>query len=126
MTPRLLKGFTVTLDRLVYDPTIVTTQEKPYTFVYFITIHNQSDCALTVKGRKWVVRELETGEVMALEADGVVGCFPYLKPGEFFSYNSCHACAGHAVAEGAYLAITDEGKAVMAKIPSFKLVPLLG
>ena len=121
--PSSLAGFTVTLDRLVYDPTIVTELEKPHTFVYFITIHNQSNCALTIKGRKWVVRELETGEVMALEGDGVVGCFPYLKPGEIFSYNSCHASAGHAVAKGAYLAITDAGTAVIAKIPSFELVP---
>ena len=121
--PRLLPGFTVTLDRLVYDPTVVASFEKPYTFVYFITIHNQSDRALTVKGRKWIVREVSTGEVMALEGDGVVGCFPYLEPGGIFSYNSCHTIAGRAVAEGAYLAMTDEGEAVIAKIPSFELVP---
>ena len=121
--PLLLPGFTVTLDRLVYDPTIVASFEKPYTFVYFITIHNQSDRALTVKGRKWIVKEVATGQVMALEGDGVIGCFPYLKEGEIFSYNSCHTTAGLAVAEGAYLAVTDKGEAVIAKIPAFELAP---
>ena len=120
--PKLLHGFTATLDRLVYDPEQAAFSEKPHLFVYFITIHNESDQALTVKGRKWIVREA-SGEVMALEGDGVVGKFPHLKPGEKFSYNSCHTTKGAAVAEGAYLAVTDVGEAVLALIPKFDLVP---
>ncbi|MCF7729286.1 MAG: ApaG domain [Chthoniobacterales bacterium] len=120
--PRLLPGFTATLDRLFYDPERGATLEKPHLFIYFITIHNKSDQALTVKGRKWVVREAN-GEVMALEGEGVVGSFPHLKPGEKFSYNSCHTTHGAAIAEGSYLGLTDLGEAVIAPIPSFELVP---
>ncbi|MBM3857964.1 MAG: ApaG domain [Verrucomicrobia bacterium] len=121
-TPRLLDGFTVEINRVIYDPLLERPLGKPHAFVYFITIHNNSDQALTVKGRKWVVRE-EGGHVTVLEGEGVVGEFPYLLPGEHFSYNSYHVTAGPAVAQGAYLAVTDEREAVMALIPEFELVP---
>ena len=75
-----------------------------------------------MKGRKWVVRA-ESGEVTAVEGDGVVGCFPRLEPGEEFSYNSYHTTAGRAIAEGSYLALTEEGNVVLAKIPAFHLIP---
>ncbi|HLB34122.1 MAG: magnesium transporter [Verrucomicrobia bacterium RIFCSPHIGHO2_12_FULL_41_10] len=120
MKPRLLKGFTATVDHVIYYPELISSSDRPYSFIYFITIHNKSDVALTVKGRKWIVRE-EGGQVIVVEGDGVVGSFPYLEPGESFSYNSCHKVGGCAMAEGAYLAITDEGTAVIAKIPPFEL-----
>lgn len=117
-----LSGFTVTLDKVAYDPTLTATTDKPYLFVYYITIHNNSSQTLTLKGRKWVVQEA-SGEVVALEGDGVVGCFPCLAPGEKFSYNSCHAVGGQSVAEGAYLAVTEKGAPVLAKIPRFEMIP---
>lgn len=122
-TPRLLEGFSVEINRVIYDPLLETPLGKPHAFVYFITIHNKSSQALTVKGRKWVVREDE-GDITVLEGEGVVGEFPYLLPGENFSYNSYHVTAGPAVAEGAYLAVTDEGEAVVALIPEFALIPI--
>lgn len=110
------------MDQVVFSPDLPASPEQPYPFVYFITIHNQSDQTLTVKGRKWVVRA-EDGTTSAMEGDGVVGCFPRLEPGEHFSYNSYHTTAGRAVAEGAYLGLTEEGKVVIARIPPFELIP---
>lgn len=121
--PRLLPGFTVEIHRVVYDRTLEVPVEKPHAFVYFITIHNKSKEALTVKGRKWVVRE-EGGDVTVLEGEGVVGKLPYLLPNTYFSYHSYHVTAGPAVAQGAYLGLTDSGKAVIAKIPQFELLPI--
>ncbi len=121
-TPRLLDGFMVEVNRVIYDPLLETPLGKPHAFVYFITIHNKSDQTLTVKGRKWVVRE-EGGDVTVLEGEGVIGEFPCLLPGEHFSYNSYHVTAGPAVAQGAYLGVTDEGEAVFATIPPFELIP---
>jgi len=121
-TPRLLEGFSVKINGVTEDPDLERPLSKPYAFVYFITIHNNSDQALIVKGRKWVVRE-EGGDVAVMEGEGVVGEFPYLLAGEKFSYNSYHVTAGRAVAEGAYLAVTDEGEAVIAMIPEFELIP---
>jgi ApaG protein len=119
---KTLEGFTVKINGVTEDPDLERPLSKPYAFVYFITIHNNSNQALTVKGRKWVVREDE-GDITVLEGEGVVGEFPYLLPGEKFSYNSYHVTAGPAVAEGAYLAVTDGGEAVIAKIPEFELNP---
>jgi ApaG protein len=122
MQPRLLEGFGATVDRVVHAPDLPASPEQPHPFVYFITIRNESDRTVTVKGRKWVVRA-EDGHVTAVEGDGVVGCFPRLEPGEQFSYNSYHTTAGRAVAEGSYLAVTEDGEAVMALIPPFDLIP---
>ncbi len=122
MQPELLPGFEATVERVEYDPELPASPEQPHPFVYYITIRNGSDRTLTVKGRKWVVRA-ENGEITAVEGDGVVGCFPRLEPGEEFSYNSYHTTAGRALAEGAYLAVTEEGEAVLARIPPFQLIP---
>ena len=122
MQPELLPGFEATVERVEYDPELPASPEQPHPFVYYITIRNGSDRTLTVKGRKWVVRA-ESGEITAVEGDGVVGCFPRLEPGEEFSYNSYHTTAGRALAEGAYLAVTEEGEAVLARIPPFQLIP---
>ena len=124
MTPQLLSGFEAIVDRVVYNPDLPASPDQPHPFIYYITICNQSDQTLTVKGRKWVVHG-EEGQVTAVEGDGVVGCFPRLEPGESFSYNSYHTTAGRAVAEGAYLAMTEAGEAVIAKIPQFALIPPL-
>ena len=122
MQPHLLHGFEATVDRVVFDPGLPATPDQPFPFVYYITIRNGSDRTLTVKGRKWVVRGAD-GKTNAMEGDGVVGCSPKLEPGETFSYNSYHTTAGRAVAEGAYLGITEEGEPVIARIPSFELIP---
>jgi len=122
MRPELLNGFVATVDRVVHAPDLPASPDQPFPFVYHITIRNGSDRTVTVKGRKWVVRG-EDGTTMAMEGDGVVGCFPRLEPGEEFSYNSYHTTAGRAVAEGAYLAVTEEGEAVMARIPQFGMIP---
>ncbi len=122
MKPILLSGFEATVDHVVYSPDLPASPDQPHPFVYYITIRNGSDRTVTVKGRKWVVRG-EDGKTLAMEGDGVVGCFPRLEPGEHFSYNSYHTTAGRAVAEGAYLGITEEGEAVMARIPPFALIP---
>ena len=122
MRAELLQGFEAIVDRVVYDPELPASPDQPHPFVYHITIRNGSDRTLSVKGRKWVVRA-ESGEITAVEGDGVVGCYPRLEPGEEFSYNSYHTTAGRAVAEGAYLAVTEEGDVVLAKIPAFQLIP---
>ena len=79
-----LEGLRVTVDRVVYQPDVETPVERPHCFVYFITIHNDSDVTVTIKGRKWVVSN-ERGEITAVEGDGVVGQFPEIAPGDHFT-----------------------------------------
>lgn len=121
MKLRELPGLTVAVTEVVHAADLDGPAGKPYVFVYFITIANESDQTVTIKGRKWVVREAN-GDTLAVEGDGVVGEFPRLEPGEEFRYNSSHAVGYDAIAEGAYLGLTDSGEAVFTRIPKFKLI----
>src|SRR5690606_20849347 len=96
-----LPGLEVCIDDLVYfdDPNLPA--ETPHGFIYYITIRNDSDRAVTFTRRKWVLREVD-GEQTVIEGDRIVGETPTLEPGQTFSYNSYHVTARHAVAEGSF------------------------
>jgi ApaG protein len=111
----------VTVDRVVFAPHLDAPPERPYPFVYFITIHNESDKTVTIKGRKWVVTDSQN-QTVVVEGEGVVGKFPTLSPGESFSYNSYHVTASDSVATGSFLALTEDNVPVFARIPPFALV----
>jgi ApaG protein len=119
LEPKELK---VTVDRVVYQARVPTAPpDRPHCFIYFISIHNETDQSVTIKGRKWVVTN-ERGEITAVEGDGVVGQFPTIEPGEKFSYNSFHLLDTRtAVAEGSYLGIDGLGRKVLTRIPQFKM-----
>lgn len=120
--PIELQGLRVTVDRVVFHPEAKAPAERPYCFVYFVTIHNESDVTVTIKGRKWVVRA-DDGEVTVVEGEGVVGQSPLLNPGEDFSYNSFHLLRTRsAQAEGAYFGVDGNGRRVVTRIPSFSMV----
>jgi ApaG protein len=116
--PRQLR---VTVDRVVFNSQVATPADRPYCFVYFISIHNDTDAAVTIKGRKWVVTN-SRGEITAVEGDGVVGEHPVIEPGQKFSYNSFHLLdTKSAVAEGSYLGIDARGRKVITRIPKFRM-----
>ncbi|MDB6037611.1 MAG: ApaG domain protein [Verrucomicrobiales bacterium] len=116
------EGLRVSVDRVMYQPHVATPPDRPHCFVYFITIHNDTQGPITIKGRKWVVTN-DRGEITAVEGDGVVGQFPEIAPGDEFTYNSFHLLdSGSAVAEGSYLGVDAEGKKVVTRIPKFKMV----
>lgn len=119
--PEELNGLRVIIDRVVHMPNAPTDPGRPHAFAYFITIQNDSKETVTIKGRKWVIRN-DASEVTAVEGDGVVGEFPRLEPGEHFSYNSYHVNNTTACwAEGAYLGMTEDGRKVMTRIPKFEM-----
>jgi ApaG protein len=121
-----LPGLRVTLDSLIYRFEEVTSPERPHCFIYFITIHNDSDIPVTIRGRKWVVKNGD-GEVLVVEGDGVVGKTPRIAPGESFSYNSCHLLdTEEGVAEGAYFGIDESGRRIMTRIPTFRMIVVRG
>jgi ApaG protein len=121
-TPVELDGLRVTLDKLVYQRlTPEQSPDKPHSFIYYLSIHNDSDVTVTIRGRKWVVTH-DDGTQLTVEGDGVVGEFPEIPPGGKFSYHSRHVIATRtAVAEGAYLGVDENGRRVLARIPKFKL-----
>ena len=115
-----LEGLSVSIDDVVYMPTLDAPEDKPHPFVYFITITNKSTERIRITARKWIVRE-QNGEIVVVEGDGVVGQTPELNPGETFSYNSYHVIADEALVKGAFFGITDMGSRIRATIPDFKL-----
>jgi ApaG protein len=116
-----LPGLRVTVDRVIHHRDAQTPPDRPHCFAYFITIHNDSDVAVTIKGRKWVVKNAR-GEITAVEGDGVVGQFPKIEPGKSFSYNSFHLNdTTTAVAEGSYIGMDERGRKVLTRIPKFKM-----
>ena len=121
MPPLPLPGLRVTLDNLVYQDFAAQQPHKPHCFIYFITIHNDSDRPVTIQRRKWVVLE-EGGQTLVVEGDGVVGKKPTIQPGESFSYNSFHLTASRvSSAKGSYLAEDADGAPVVALIPEFTM-----
>jgi ApaG protein len=116
-----LPGLCATLDRLVYRDVSEESPDRPHSFVYFITIHNGSDQAVTIRRRKWVIAN-DDGSTTVVEGDGVVGQTPTLDPGAEFSYNSHHLISTrHATVEGSYLGVTTQGDRVLVRIPCFEL-----
>ena len=116
-----LEGLSVAVDRVVYQSDMVTPEDRPHCFAYFITIRNSSDITVTIKGRKWVVNEAD-GNKTVVEGDGVVGMFPELEPGESFDYHSFHLFSGDwAVATGSYIGVDANGRSVITRIPEFRM-----
>ena len=105
-----------------YEPEANTPPDRPHCFVYFISIHNDTDRPITIKGRKWVVTS-SRGDVTAVEGDGVVGEFPLIEPGEKYTYNSYHLLdSPSAEAEGSYIGVDGKGRKVLTRIPRFKMI----
>ena len=116
-----LEGLEVVVDRVVYQPDMATPEDRPHCFAYFITIQNDSDITVTIKGRKWVVNEAD-GNKTVVEGDGVVGMFPELAPGESFDYHSFHLFSGGwAVATGSYFGVDENGRSLITRIPEFRM-----
>ena len=116
--PSELPGVEVSVDDVMYMPSLDAPAERPFPFVYFITIRNLSKITVTIKARKWVVKQ-QTGEIMVVEGDGVVGQFPRLEPGGEFTYNSCHTISQDSEATGAYFAEGDDQRQYFVRIPAF-------
>ena len=110
----------MTVDRVTFMPHLDAPTDRPFPFVYFITIHNDSDETVTITGRKWVVTDAR-GDTVVVEGDGVVGTVPRLETGEHFAYNSYHTIGADSVAEGAFIGVTDEGTPVLVRIPQFEM-----
>ena len=116
-----LEGLSVVVDDVIYMPSLDHPDDRPHPFVYFINIKNESNERVRIRGRKWLVREDQTDEVVVVEGDGVVGQMPELGPGEEFSYNSYHVARSNGHAEGSFFGQTDTGRNVFVRIPPFKL-----
>jgi ApaG protein len=115
-----LPGLEVEVKDVVYMPSLEAPSDRPHPFVYVITVMNRAHEAVTIRARKWVVDGVD-GQMMVVEAEGVVGQKPRLEPGESFTYNSYHAIAVDSMADGAFFCETDSGERVFVRIPRFRM-----
>jgi ApaG protein len=118
---RELQGWNVEVLEVRFMPELDAPPEKPYPFLYTLRIWNESSEVVTLRGRKWVVRE-ESGETIVVEGEGVVGEMPIFEEGGEFTYSSYHVVAESATVNGAYFGETDKGEAVFTCIPEFRLL----
>lgn len=116
-----LTGLNATVDDVIYMPSLQAPDDRPHPFVYFITISNQSDETVTIRGRKWIISQAASNQKTVVEGEGVVNQSPRLAPGEDFSYNSYHVIQSDSSASGAFFATTDDGRIVFARIPEFDM-----
>lgn len=115
-----LPGLRVELDKLVYHHGADLPPDQPHAFIYYLTIHNDSERTVTLLGRKWVI-ENDDGTHLVVEGDKIVGETPTLAPGRSFSYNSYHVGSGNARAHGSFHGLDEQGRRVFVRIPAFDM-----
>ncbi len=116
-----IEGLGVHLDKVIYryDPENAP-EGRPHLFIYFVTIRNYSDRAVTLVGRRWVLT-CRDGHTMVVEGEGVVGEKPRLRPGESYSISSFHMVSASAVAQGSFHGVDSSGRHIVIRIPAFPL-----
>ncbi|MBL8022150.1 MAG: Co2+/Mg2+ efflux protein ApaG [Leptospirales bacterium] len=105
-----------------YIPERSNPLEPLYFFAYNITITNEGDTNARLRSRYWHITDA-AGRVQEVRGAGVVGEYPYLKPGESYNYTSfCPLPTNYGFMKGHYVMETDEGETFEADIPAFALV----
>jgi ApaG protein len=118
--PLELPGLRVELDKLVYHHGGSLPPDQPHTFVYYLTIHNDSSRTVTLLGRKWVIEHAD-GTSLVVEGDKIVGETPTLAPGGHFSYNSYHVTGCNGRVSGSFHGLDDQGRRIYVRIPAFDM-----
>ena len=107
-------------------PSFLTEQSQPdqnrWVWSYRITIVNESDEAVQLLDRHWIITE-ESGEIQEVRGEGVIGQQPVLSPGEEFSYESfCPLATEFGFMRGSYGMIKGDGTRFDATIAPFVLL----
>jgi len=119
--PLELPGLKVELDKLVYrHGGDQLPADRPHAFIYYLTIHNDSDRTVTLLGRKWVIENAD-GTRLVVEGDKIVGDTPILPPGGHFSYNSYHLGSCDSRAHGSFHGLDEHGARIFVRIPAFDM-----
>ena len=113
------EGISARVENVAFAPGLDAPADRPFPFTYTVTVANRSAGAVTIRGRKWVIKEVGSGRSHVVEVDGVAGKFPRLEPGGCFRYDSFHVVATDSVAEGALLACDDAGLPLLVRFAPF-------
>lgn len=112
--------------RVETSPFYIPEQSDPptsrFVFGYRIRIANQSDVAIQVRARRWVIVDAD-GETKIVEGEGVVGQQPEIGPGQAFVYSSFCPLETHwGTMEGEFILRDDAGETLRVAIGRFFLV----
>lgn len=95
-----------------------------YTFSYQVSMVNTGRVPAKLLGRRWVFTDAN-GTVTEFVGEGVVGEFPYLRPGERFEYTSRATIATPiGTMSGSYQMLGDDGIPFDAAVDTIRLVYL--
>jgi len=111
--------------RVEVTPEFIPERSEPdkkiFFFIYSIRITNLSEDNLQLLSRYWLIINAD-GDENEVKGDGVVGQFPYLKPGQHFEYSSFTPIDTEwGTMEGSYHFEKDDGEKVEAKVGRFYL-----
>ena len=111
--------------RIEVTPEFIPERSEPdkklFFFIYNIRMTNNSDENLQLLSRYWLIINAD-GDENEVKGEGVVGQFPYLKPGQFFEYSSFTPLdTDWGTMEGYYTFERDNGEKIDAKVGRFYL-----
>ncbi|MBS1494074.1 MAG: Co2+/Mg2+ efflux protein ApaG [Bacteroidetes bacterium] len=111
--------------RIEVTPEFIPERSEPdkklFFFIYNIRITNNSEENLQLLSRYWLIINAD-GDENEVKGEGVVGQFPYLKPGQNFEYSSFTPLDTEwGTMEGHYTFEKDNGEKIDAKIGRFYL-----
>ena len=95
--------------------------KNQYFFAYRIEIENESEIAVRLMTRHWVITDGH-GEIQEVRGAGVVGSQPLIAPGDKFAYTSaCPLQTPVGTMSGSYQMEVEDGECFDAEIPAFTL-----
>ena len=94
---------------------------KEWFFTYTIRITNERSAQVQLISRHWIITD-EAGHVEEVRGPGVVGKYPFIKPGETFQYSSFLTLGTpNGVMRGAYQMVAEDGTPFEVEIAPFAL-----
>jgi ApaG protein len=94
---------------------------RRYTFAYRIQILNESNVAVQLLSRRWIITD-SNGKVKEITGAGVVGEQPMIHPGEIYTYESSAMLeTSNGVMRGSYTMHSVAGRTFDAEVAPFLL-----
>jgi ApaG protein len=107
--------------RARYVPERSNPGEGHWFFAYSVRIANESDRAVQLVSRHWIITDAD-GHVEQVRGPGVVGEQPHLQPGEGFEYTSaCPLRTAFGTMHGSYRMTVEGGEPFDVEIAPFAL-----
>ena len=94
---------------------------RRFTFAYRVRIINESNVAVQLLSRRWIITD-SNGKVKEITGAGVVGEQPIIHPGEIYTYESSAILeTSNGVMRGSYTMHSVSGKTFDAEVAPFLL-----